>query len=505
MIPLLPELTAPSNSPKAVFGPPTAKLLQDGSLEQDGGAKSAAIAFDDLITAAFKTPEPATEPVVRGFDVSADTITTPDLKAQPGRGLPDLGKDVPENAGISVSPPTTHTQPIAMPKPQPDPLPAETSIVASAEAVSTFVAESQKGFPAKPAETGPDLRPEEPQNLPDPQQDTDGHETENSPLAAKVAAARPVAEQQTDAPAALIDPAQINSKLESEPAKAAPAAKEEPALVAAPLPPRNMRADQSVTDDERRRLPITVRPGVPLADPPRAAIEKAEPELAPRVAPKVESGPALSSHQTPVPAALTSLTIVDTAQSAQPQPAPAPAAPAFQPSPGTLSPTSEIRAEARVIPQIEQAIDALTDAREAGRTTRPEVLLRHGEFGLVSMRLDAAGGDLRATLASRDPGFVPAIQAALGERAVAASSETATSHNQQRGQEQGQNSGNSQTFSGNTGGFGQNYGSSPGSSQGSPQPRMAQQDTTPHGADESNRSGAAETPSSIAGGGGVFA
>ncbi|MEM9500581.1 MAG: hypothetical protein AAF941_01925 [Pseudomonadota bacterium] len=165
---------------------------------------------------------------------------------------------------------------------------------------------------------------------------------------------------------------------------------------------------------------------------------------------------------------------------------------------------AEIRSELRGLPQVEQAIEQLTEARETGRASRPELTLRHAEFGFVNMRLEAAGGDLRATLASRDPGFVPAIQAALNERVVGAASETAGTNNQ-RGQEQGSNSASSGWFGGSGGGSDQRYGSSPGSAQGFPQPRLDQQGDAQRELDESRRSSALSPNSPSGGEGGVFA
>lgn len=89
--------------------------------------------------------------------------------------------------------------------------------------------------------------------------------------------------------------------------------------------------------------------------------------------------------------------------------------------------------------QIETLIDSLVQARETGRTARGEVVLRHAEFGTVNLQLESGQGDLRVTLASRDPGFVVAAQAAL-----AAGQGADTAGSQQRGQEQAQYSGHPQ-------------------------------------------------------------
>lgn len=169
----------------------------------------------------------------------------------------------------------------------------------------------------------------------------------------------------------------------------------------------------------------------------------------------------------------------------------APSASAATPSAGpqTVSASIDARGDVRVGPQVEAAIEHFAEAREAARSIRPEVTLRHAEFGLVSMRLDASGSELRAMLAARDPGFVPAVQAALAERAVtgAEAGAQAQSHLSQRGHDtHGQGGENGRSGSGHNGtaqghGTGQDgarddgaadprYGMSPGSDQASPSP-----------------------------------
>jgi hypothetical protein len=84
--------------------------------------------------------------------------------------------------------------------------------------------------------------------------------------------------------------------------------------------------------------------------------------------------------------------------------------------------------------------------------------LRHAEFGAVSLRIEPSGTqDWRAVLASRDPGFVPAIHAALAERTVTAAADTAGA-----GNNPGQN-----------GPSDQRYGASPNGGQGSSQPYLS--------------------------------
>jgi len=124
----------------------------------------------------------------------------------------------------------------------------------------------------------------------------------------------------------------------------------------------------------------------------------------------------------------------------------------------------EVKAEGRLAPQLDATIEALTDLRDAARSAKPEMLVRHADFGAISIRIEASGhSDWRAVLTSRDSGFVPAIQAALGER-LAISSGEAASHNGQHGHSRG----------GDQGGFSEpRYGSSLGSGQGSHQPYMS--------------------------------
>lgn len=148
------------------------------------------------------------------------------------------------------------------------------------------------------------------------------------------------------------------------------------------------------------------------------------------------------------------------AQQAAPAPAPAPAptTASLTPAP-TANPVMAERAEPRApAANQESTIAQVGELREALRAARPEMTLRHAEFGFVSLRIEATGTqDWRAVLASRDPGFVPAVQAALADRAVAAASDTASTGNS----------------AGQHGASDQRYGSSPNGGQGSSQPYLA--------------------------------
>lgn len=141
---------------------------------------------------------------------------------------------------------------------------------------------------------------------------------------------------------------------------------------------------------------------------------------------------------------------------------------------GEAAPSSASAADAEAV------LDQIATLRDAARSARSDVVLRHGEFGTVHLRIDAAGapGEWRAALTSRDPGFVPAVQAALAERAVAASSEAGANFSQQPGG----NSSASGAGSGLGQGSGQSsYGFSQGGGQGSAQPYSGQTATEGQG------------------------
>ncbi|NQX93514.1 MAG: hypothetical protein HRT64_01055 [Erythrobacter sp.] len=163
-----------------------------------------------------------------------------------------------------------------------------------------------------------------------------------------------------------------------------------------------------------------------------------------------------------------------------------PAAPLAQVSPsasGHTTPSGPIPGA------VEQFVEQVANARDAGRSLRPELTMRHGDFGAVNLRIDASAStnvnDWRATLSARDPAFVPAVQAALAERAVVAS-EGGLSHSgsfSQRGQEPGSQGSGSQNAGGQSANSGfsansqgssadqnQRYGSSTGSEQAPAKP-----------------------------------
>jgi len=167
-----------------------------------------------------------------------------------------------------------------------------------------------------------------------------------------------------------------------------------------------------------------------------------------------------------------------------PTTSPAVAAPASTPAPVSLNaPAVASSASATPHALVERYVEQFADAREAGRAIRPELTLRHSEFGPVGLRIDAGSSssvnEWRAILVARDPGFAPAVQAALAER-ISAASESGLSHNgafSQRGNDHGSQPSGSNP-SGHSGsqsptanaGQDQRYGSSTGEGQGSAKP-----------------------------------
>jgi hypothetical protein len=241
-----------------------------------------------------------------------------------------------------------------------------------------------------------------------------------------------------------------------------------PDLAAAPAPMPDLAVLAAL-------MPVPVAPPVSVAAPAArlhraGALSPADRTVAPLPehvtlppaptdeAPEVETAspapaPAPASASTPTP------TLLPAADGA-PQPTPAPQ---LTPAPAAPAP-DRIETPRTAAPQQEAAIAQVSDLREALRSARPEMTLRHAEFGPVSLRLEQpAPEQWRAVLASRDPGFVPAIHTALAERAVAAAAASADT-----GQFMGQN-GTPQNGAGD-----QRYGASPNGQQAGLSPYMGQ-------------------------------
>lgn len=255
-------------------------------------------------------------------------------------------------------------------------------------------------------------------------------------------------------------------------AAATPGALPDPALL--PLPVAAAPTPAPAPDGSAQTATRRAAAASPTASPATGTQPAAVSNRVPRAAAALPAAPASFAEPAPVPATEPSLApgMGGTAEAAPDPEAPASASAA--PSPATsaaanIAPSLPERgaqprgaAPVHAAPQIESAIAQVGDIREALRSARPAMTLQHAEFGAVSIRLEPAAPDQwRAVLASRDPGFVPAIHAALAERAVTAAADTS-----------GQFSGHSGTHQNGT--ADQRYGSSPNGGQGSPQPYLGQ-------------------------------
>lgn len=228
-----------------------------------------------------------------------------------------------------------------------------------------------------------------------------------------------------------------------------------------PAPPAPLMSAPLVPSLRREISAVPPRPPLPGmvkdASPPGMA---AFPEVLPE--PGEEPTLSTASPATPAPAPAVAETIAAAASLSEP--ASSASGPAAAPQIASGTPVTE-RGDARIAsaPQLEHAIAQVGELREALKAARPEMTLRHDEFGFVSLRLEAAGTDgWRAMLASRDPGFVPAIQTALAERALAVSASASADPS------------GTQTGGGQHGSGDQRYGSSPNGGQATSQPYSGQ-------------------------------
>lgn len=221
-----------------------------------------------------------------------------------------------------------------------------------------------------------------------------------------------------------------------------------PAPLAVAVPPSS-----GTVEVQSRPLPLARNAAAPV----RAATPSA---TAPASSAPADDAPApaIPSAATPIEA------LAEAPAQSAPAPAqqsPAPTLAAAPPMPAAAPERGEAVRAAPPAVQLEQAIDQVGTLREAMRTARPEMTLRHAEFGFVSLRLEQpAPEQWRAVLASRDPGFVPAIQLALAERAVAATADSAASTGHHGGSQNGTGD--------------QRYGASPNGGQGGSQPYLGQ-------------------------------
>ena len=399
MIPFLPEMSGASGLP----------AMAGGAVLPASAPEGTGLDFAGLLGAAVPqiAPRNSPQPPVSGGPAPVflpDTgAPAPALTAAPPAALPP-GKIMPEPGAILPEPVT-----------QPETLHA-------AEQSALLPPKVRPGRPIAPSHDAP----EAPVGAPMPQSAAD------APVAPKGEATEPAPPEPLTAPE---DPAAI---LPDPPvALPAPVAPSAPAPVADTRQSARLQRGLIVPPADRDTAPMPERVTLPL-DPTGEA-------------------------EAPQPAALSPLPAQPTQLSSPLPEAQPPAFAAPPPVPVSAAPVS-IDTPRAPTPQQESAIAQVGDLREAMRSARPEMTLRHAEFGFVSLRLEAAGPqDWRAVLASRDPGFVPAIQTALADRAIAAASASADS-----GQFMGHNG------AGQNGTSDQRYGASPNGGQGGLSPYLGQ-------------------------------
>ncbi len=457
MIPFLPEMPALTLPPA---GPGTLSLAPAGAGEGGGSG----LDFAGLLGAAFppvmplppvngaavvtltpgsavpddaalpytEAPPPATAPLLAERARPASLLSPPLLPS--GRNLPLPGADLPEPIAVPPPPalaPRTLEPRASAPALRPrDPTAEGDPVSARAEVAPDTPAQMQPA-PALALSSRAALRTtlslaaEPSANLPPALPDA-----EAAPGPEAVSAA-PDTPAHDPAPNPAPDPEQPDSAL---------------AIALAPqVQPASPAAPDTITASLKRPL----APRLAVALPAQATVVPPASDVAVAAAKQEPASAALSASpgSAPAPAAAGAAPVDVAAAAADPgSPAaattPAVAAPTTAPPAGTtafaaLAPApapagtpaperADLRTDAPS-PQQQSTIDQVGDLREALRAARPAMTLHHAEFGAVSLRLEATGSEgWRAVLASRDPGFVPAIHAALADRAVMAAAAAAS-------------------------------------------------------------------------------
>lgn len=458
MIPFLPD---PAVAPGALHsGAATTPLPASPSAPAQTGAGAATLDFAGLLDAAL----PATVAMLPGATPGPEDITTSQgPSAAPVDPLPQL-------------PPPPLSIASALSGLRDAPAPTAVADAPGGTILPERGADLPLPAPAAPF-AGAQAQPETPAILTEAQDDVaaTGPERQEPQAADPTALAMPTAPIPAPPPAA--PPAPVPTPVVVPAAGGAVPARPAPALSTA-IPAALPAVAAAMRSPVRTVLTPAVMPLPPSDDAPMPAQAElqtpadgaampaasgpasASPSPSPSASPGASAAPAPLLAESAAGVAAANLSASQPANPAPTAVAPLAAAPANAP---VMAESAEPRSLA---PDQESTIAAVGEIREALRAARPEMTLRHAEFGFVSLRLEplvAGQQDWRAVLASRDPGFVPAIQAALAERMVPASSESAGA---------GANSG--QSGMGQNGTSDQRYGSSPNGGQGSSSPYMGQ-------------------------------
>jgi hypothetical protein len=467
LLPLLPDSPRLPSTDALAGGPAASSLPGAGASDFAGLVEAFAAPPSATPTAA--TPGAGTAPLLEGIEVEAPRTAEPDPALLPPAtalsGWP-TGKNLPEPGAL-------------LPPARPSADPTAPSAAAAPPSL-TPVAEDAVLLPAAPARA-------ELSAIADGDEMTVQHGADQVAGLAQSALRHPA---QDDPAQALPDEAALAGQ-PAQPEDIAPGQATDPALTAAQLPTGTpvQRTDPALLPVPIAVAPTPVRDGpavtatrLAAAASPAAAQAAVQAEVAPNAprrvppvapAPLVAPGALTPGDAAPVAAhaaepSLASASGAGALMDSEPAAAPTPAPNSLASNPAA-APLPERPGDPRggvpatpAAPQLESAIAQVGDIREALRSARPAMTLQHAEFGAVSIRLEPAAPDQwRAVLASRDPGFVPAIQTALAERAVAATADTSSNFSGQSGAHQ---NGTSE----------QRYGSTPNGGQGSPQPYLGQ-------------------------------
>ncbi len=188
-----------------------------------------------------------------------------------------------------------------------------------------------------------------------------------------------------------------------------------------PMPFELLAQAQPAQEQPAHGRPVIYPPVMPLADPAHHPLAE-ETTKAP-APPNTQEGARLVAEMLALPPRSSDGAATPIAVRDAPAAAPLPSSAFASASAPQLAPGA----------QLEQLVEALAQARETGKGARGDIAVRHAEFGLLAIRLEADSGETRAQITARDPGFAPAMVAALAERANAGSADQQPHH---RGQDQ---------------------------------------------------------------------
>lgn len=442
MIPFLPEVPSPA-SPLAAGG----GLLSAAAPGAGSAGKGAGSDFAGLLGAALLPvpgdpagPVPgAAMPLAAPDPAIPDSARVAVLPALPGgKSLPPAGADLPLAGAAERAEPLAEVDPLTAPRLHPRAPAAGAAAWLGREQTLAEAPRMAATVPVAGPVAGRGLRAGE-------AADAIEEESGEPPLLqtdADAPAAEPMPGQALVPPAiAAAVPLAALVSVRSDPPQPTPATPAPTAVPDALDPAAVLALAPAVPAHPLAALPLPVSPTLPVQSAPlpvRAALAPipaapALPDAAPSEASDSPPGSASPASAAAPPSGSTAEAVAQPALAAASASASAPpplAAAAPVPAATGGERVEAPRAAAAIGAQQEQSIAQVDGLREALRSARPEMTMRHAEFGFVSLRLEQAAPDQwRAVLASRDPGFVPAVQAALADRAITAAADSSAAQN----------------------------------------------------------------------------